>query len=381
MTLPAYNPAPLPSERLIAREGERAGVDTVVEYPESETEVEARREEEMDTLYSIREARRREQREREERRQARRRARGRGDWVQLEQLEAESRARARARATSNATSGSGEHSRRPSDTSSLTPGTRTERSQQDSSLLIAELNSLRDHHSRTRRVSSVSYADLGVARHDGSRIRGESIDSDHRPLLDSAASMGGSRQSRSRAASGASTRDNSRSRSRAASFRTDPYDGSRRPSIGGSTVDEDGRDFLTPQSSGDLPPEPPSYEDDLSVHGAEGENEAPPDYSSPVLERNPQFPAPAHVSTTSPNHSRNNSAARTADPRASQDTLQPSTGDGFESALTRLSTSELPPLILQLTTESTPPSIEVSSATPISSLPPTPQHSRFPRAL
>lgn len=49
-----------------------------------------------------------------------------------------------------------------------------------------------EHHSRSRdrRVSSVSYADLGVARHDGTRIRANSNESD-RPLLDSAASMSG----------------------------------------------------------------------------------------------------------------------------------------------------------------------------------------------
>jgi hypothetical protein len=45
--------------------------------------------------------------------------------------------------------------------------------------------------SRERRVSSVQYAELGVARHDGSRIRANSTDSDNRPLLDSAASISG----------------------------------------------------------------------------------------------------------------------------------------------------------------------------------------------
>jgi hypothetical protein len=44
---------------------------------------------------------------------------------------------------------------------------------------------------RDRRVSSVQYAELGVARHDGSRIRANSTDSDNRPLLDSAASISG----------------------------------------------------------------------------------------------------------------------------------------------------------------------------------------------
>jgi hypothetical protein len=52
--------------------------------------------------------------------------------------------------------------------------------------MIAEHTS----RSRDRRVSSVSYAELGVARHDGTRIRGNSNESD-RPLLSSAASIGG----------------------------------------------------------------------------------------------------------------------------------------------------------------------------------------------
>jgi hypothetical protein len=52
--------------------------------------------------------------------------------------------------------------------------------------MIAEHQS----RSRERRVSSVSYAELGVARHDGTRIRAGSSESD-RPLLSSAASMGG----------------------------------------------------------------------------------------------------------------------------------------------------------------------------------------------
>jgi hypothetical protein len=59
----------------------------------------------------------------------------------------------------------------------------------DATAMIAEHTS----RSRDRRVSSVSYADLGVARHDGTRVRGNSADSDHRPLLDSAASMSGIR--------------------------------------------------------------------------------------------------------------------------------------------------------------------------------------------
>ncbi|KAI4145982.1 MAG: hypothetical protein LQ340_006088 [Diploschistes diacapsis] len=375
VTLPPYRVAPLPSERLIAREGERAGVDTVLEYPESDTEVEARREEEMETLYTIREARRREQSEREERRQARREAREQGDWVRLEQLEAESRARQRGRTNSDtpptapAVAVVNEHSRRPSDTSSFThPNPVANRSQQDSSLLIAELNSLREHNARARRVSSVSYADLGVARHDGSRMRADSIDSDHRPLLDSAASI-----SRSRATSRASSiRDGSRSRSRATRSR-DGHD--RRPSMSESRGSSY---FLTPQSSGDLPPNPPSYEDDVSIHGGEL-GEAPP-YSSPVLERNPQLPAPrrpAHVSAPG-------TVERAASPnrgeaqRSDRDAMSRPEGDeDFKPALSERGAPELPPLRLERTQESVTPSIEVVHATPISEVPPASRGGRF----
>jgi hypothetical protein len=53
---------------------------------------------------------------------------------------------------------------------------------------------------RDRRVSSVQYGDLGVARHDGTRLRANSSESDNRPLLDSAASISG-QSARSRAIS------------------------------------------------------------------------------------------------------------------------------------------------------------------------------------
>ena len=175
MTLPPYNPTPHAHERLIAREGERAGVDTVIEFPETAEEEEERREQDMESLYQIRQTRRQEINERSDRRRERQEAREAGDWARLEQLRLQSEARARARAGSSASAGSS-----------------------TSSLPIAAANAssmIADHHarnsSRDRRVSSVSYAELGLARHDGSRLRADSVESDHRPLLDSAASMGG----------------------------------------------------------------------------------------------------------------------------------------------------------------------------------------------
>ena len=107
----------------------------------------------MESLYQIRLARRQEAREREERRQARREARARGDYEAL----AEIRRRAEQAAEESV-----------------------------SQLLIATHQGA----NRERRVSSVQYGDLGVARHDGTRIRANSTDSDNRPLLDGAASIG-----------------------------------------------------------------------------------------------------------------------------------------------------------------------------------------------
>jgi len=179
MTLPPYQATPHPHERLIAREGERAGVDTVIEFPETADEEEMRREQEMDSLYQIRQARRQEIAERNEHRRERSEARAAGDWARLEQLRLQSQMRSRARAESTGSAGS---------SNTDLPGAVTTNTT-DSRSLMAE------HHARTasrdRRVSSVSYADLGLARHDGSRIRADSVDSDSRPLLPSAASMGG----------------------------------------------------------------------------------------------------------------------------------------------------------------------------------------------
>ncbi|KAF2476436.1 uncharacterized protein BDR25DRAFT_65990 [Lindgomyces ingoldianus] len=157
MTLPAYSPAARENERILGREGERGGIDTVVEFPETQDDEEARREDEMESLYQIRLARRAEAREREERRQARREARERGDMEAL----AEIRRRAEAAAEESI-----------------------------SQVLIAEHQST----NRDRRVSSVQYGDLGLARHDGTRLRANSSESDNRPLLDSAASISGQSQ-------------------------------------------------------------------------------------------------------------------------------------------------------------------------------------------
>lgn len=138
-------------------------MDTVVEFPETVEEQEAQREEQMESLYQIRVARRRELAEREERRRERREARERGDTARLEELRRESRQRAGESAIS--LNGS-------ADVSAAT--------------LIAE------HQSRGResRVSSVAYGSLGQVRHDGSRLRANSNESEQGGLLSGAAPMG-----------------------------------------------------------------------------------------------------------------------------------------------------------------------------------------------
>ncbi|KAL0934731.1 uncharacterized protein CTRU02_209322 [Colletotrichum truncatum] len=153
MTLPAYRADANDNEQVLGREGERGGVDVVIEYPTEENEEELR-DQEMEALYQIRLARRQELAEREERRRERREARERGDHVALENI------RTRAR---NASSNS----------------------------VVAVL---REEHERLkverqRAVSSVSYADLGVARHDGTRIRANSQESERTGLLSDAASI------------------------------------------------------------------------------------------------------------------------------------------------------------------------------------------------
>jgi hypothetical protein len=156
MTLPPYAYTPREDERVLGREGERAGMDNVVELPETVDDEEGRREDEMESLYQIRLARRVEAADREARREARRAARARGDIHALAELR-----------------------RRAEEAADLSV----------SQMLIADHQATA--RTRDRRVSSVAYGDLGVARHDGTRLRANSTESDNRPLLDSAASISG----------------------------------------------------------------------------------------------------------------------------------------------------------------------------------------------
>lgn len=260
MTLPAYSSAARENERVLGREGERAGMDNVIELPETLDEEEMQREEEMESLYQIRLARRIEAAEREARRQARREARARGDVQALADIR-----------------------RRAEEAADLSV----------SQMLIAEHQSRQ--RSREQRVSSVAYGDLGVARHDGTRLRANSSESDNRPLLDSAASFAS--QGRSRGYTndthqrGLSVTSLTQSVSSHGSDDYDFADASRTNSQAHSNSNSEGFEVipLNPETShsGSSAPSPhvdipaeeaPAYED-------------PPNYESPVATGAPQLPA------------------------------------------------------------------------------------------
>jgi hypothetical protein len=260
MTLPSYSAAARPSERVLGREGDRAGVDVVIEGPETMDEEEERREDEMASLYQIRRARRQEAAEREERRRQRREARARGDLAMLARLQEESRQRAEAQAEGMTLS----------------------------SQLIAEHQS-KNHE---RRVSSVQYFDVGVARHDGTRVRASSFDSD-RQLLSSAASMGAGDSAQS--IGGISTHQRNRSASSISIV------GSEDP-IGAESGDNDFEviSLARPHSPSTSSPVPISSNESPGSgclpHPEEPPNyESPPQYESPIARTAPQLPTPAPI--------------------------------------------------------------------------------------
>lgn len=261
MTLPAYSSAARENERVLGREGERAGMDNVIELPETQDEEEMQREEEMEALYQIRLARRVEAAEREARRQARREARARGDVQALADIR-----------------------RRAEEAADLSV----------SQMLIAEHQSRQ--RTREQRVSSVAYGDLGVARHDGTRLRANSSESDNRPLLDSAASFA-SQGGRSRGYTndthqrGLSVTSLAQSVESHTSDDYDFADASRTNSQAHSNSNSEGFEVIplnpershssssAPSPHVDIPAEEaPAYED-------------PPNYESPINTGAPQLPA------------------------------------------------------------------------------------------
>lgn len=265
MTLPAYHQTAMTNEQVLGREGERGGIDVVIEFPETVDEEEQHREQEMEALYQVRLARRRENEEREERRRLRREARERGDFVALREIAAQARAG------------------------------NTERAGQTVEELRAEHDRLKKE--RQRAVSSVSYGDLGIARHDGTRLRANSQDSERTGLLGDAASIAASSHyhRRDRSASSILSIDTMGSdmpsprltRSRANS-RPESPPGSR----AGPTASERAGSSPEMIEHEDIPPNsPPGYEN-ISLDTPHDERnvplEPPPNYSSPVLARGEQ---------------------------------------------------------------------------------------------
>ncbi|KAJ4163682.1 hypothetical protein LMH87_005393 [Akanthomyces muscarius] len=175
MTLPAYRAEASTNEQVLGRAGDRDGVDVIVDLPTEERE-EALRDEEMEALYQIRNVRRQHIVEREQRRVEREAARARNDAAALADIRERSRRAREEVAASNEA--------------------------------IGELrqDATRAQGQRLRSVSTVSYGDLGVARHDGSRVRASSNDSERMGLLADAASISEaarpeSRRSRNRSVS------------------------------------------------------------------------------------------------------------------------------------------------------------------------------------
>ncbi|KAL3421359.1 hypothetical protein PVAG01_07804 [Phlyctema vagabunda] len=274
MTLPAYRLSALENEQVLGREGERGGIDTVVEFPEGADEEEQRREEEMEALYQVRLARRRENEERDERRRLRREARERSDWVALRELQNQSRTETAANAGRSVAELRAEHDR-----------------------LKAE---------RQRAVSSVSYGDLGVARHDGTRLRANSEESERQGLLGDAASIAASSRYHRRDHSSVSviSIDTMNSdlpspgltRSRANSRAESPLRrGSTNPSLVATDRAGSSPEIIDHETGSEDAPSnsPPGYEN-ISLETPRSENgplEPPPDYSSPVLDRGEAGPS------------------------------------------------------------------------------------------
>lgn len=265
ITLPAYHFSAAHNEQVLGREGERGGIDVVIEFPETVDEEEQHREEEMDALYQVRLARRRENEEREERRRLRREARERGDNVALQELNAQARTGSAARAGQTVEELRAEHDR-----------------------LKRE---------RQRAVSSVSYAELGVARHDGTRLRANSNESERMGLLGDAASIAASSHYHRRDRSASSiisidtvnsdlpspTLSRSRHGSRPGSeMGGRPGEGSLRSEGAGSSPE-----MIEHEDAEVLGHSPPEYEN-IRLDTADERAtplEPPPDYQSPVVGR------------------------------------------------------------------------------------------------
>lgn len=309
----------------------------------------------MEALYQVRLARRRENEEREERRRLKREARERGDFVALRELQSRSRA--------------------PS-ASSTAPTVEEARAEHE-----------RIKKERQRAISSVSYADLGVARHDGTRLRANSNDSERDGLLGNAANMGGGPYHR-RDISGSSVLSidtmntdmtlgpHSRSGS-ALSNRPDP---SLRQASSHSRSGTPGLDSGAGSSpemieDSDIPPNsPPGYEN-ISLdtpHDGQRRTDAPPVYStSSVPSGQPRAaPTAAPITTrptavtvdsegrrTSPNHVGQMMLHRMPSNSSTNASVRTSGGEYYmsnaaEGSLPTLSVSSLPSIHIDLASPS-----------------------------
>jgi hypothetical protein len=263
MTLPAYSQTPQETERVLGREGERGGMDTVTEFPETNDEEENRREEQMESLYQIRLQRRREIAEREERRRERREARERGDFARLEELRRESRARANNQSTSSLNGG----------------------------LSVSAATMIAEHQTRgrDRRVSSVAYADVGHVRHDGTRVRANSNESERGGLLDNAAPMGDDVSSLHPSTIGRSSHQRERSGSSAISVSSAASDFEPTPPTtrNGSVAQNptsDGTDTSSPTANRFTPDESSGGENDIGesrIPAPPTTDHQPPEYQPP----------------------------------------------------------------------------------------------------
>lgn len=251
MTLPEYRPVAEPDkERTIGREGERGGIDVVIEFPESTTEEEERREEHMAALYEIRLAR---------------------------QLE-------RAEARENGSSRRNRHQ------NSSGPAAGRNRDGSSSTSLAAALAAVQE---RDRKLSNVAYAEIGYARPDGTRVRADSAASDNLPLLSSSASMGHARSISTESVEAFSARPSMDTRTTRGSMDT------RRPVASMLDVGDVGDD--RPPDYGSAPPSgpPPEYEQLHEGHqaGLGSQNLQVPllrvESASPVPSRNPTYPPQA----------------------------------------------------------------------------------------
>jgi hypothetical protein len=371
MTLPAYSSAAREDEQILGREGERAGIDSVVEFPETAEEEENRRDGEMEALYQIRQSRRAELADRQERQRLRREARERGDTQALNDLREAARRRAESTAAERAAAAAAAAS-----TTSLSN----------------TLGPDHAHRDRQRRTSAVNYSDVGLARHDGTRIRASS--ESERPLLDSAASIGGSDRTMGTGRETPWTRSHDRSgsvismnsqNSDSDSLQQPSYPGGRSRATSNLSVSPSLHPIDTHNSSGSgssgivevdvgsgMVPPPPEYE------GLGWENvdmgDAPP-YESPVQTRTPTFPSSVQAPISQPTgNATRSSAVMSSEPSSA---TSPSGAPQLPeiTSLSRLESVRIPGGETRSpVSASTPrlPNIEITAGTPVNSAPPTP---------